>query len=307
MTTVAAVRGTFDVSSHAARNPPLLQSTHKALVLLKHVGMHHETGLRLTDLIELTGYDKSTVHRQLRALMDEGFVELVPATKLYRLGVESMQLGFASNNMAPLVDRFRPLMLRVARISEDTVFLVVRSGDWGVCVHREEGAYPVKVFSLGPGDRRLLGVSAVGLCILAQESDAAIASMHARHRRAYEAVGMPLERLLTAVRGVRRQGYSEIDSLMIDNTGGVGCAMRVSAATQVGVSIAAIGARMNDQRRRELGSQLVLELDRLRAQEGGEPVAVTSASAVGAPGTAAADRPLRAARPRPAGGPGTSN
>jgi DNA-binding IclR family transcriptional regulator len=285
----------------------LLKSTHKALVLLKQVGMHHETGLRLTDLIALTGYDKSTVHRQLLALVDEGFVERIPATRTYRLGVESMQLGFASNNMAPLVDRFRPSMLRIARITEDTVFLVVRSGDWGVCVHREEGAYPVRVFSLGPGDRRLLGVSAVGLAILAQDDDAAIAAMHARHRHAYEVVGMPLGRLLAAVRAARRQGHSEVVGLMIDNTGGVGCAMRVSAATQVGLSIAAIGTRMNGQRRRELGAMLTLELARLRQAEGGEAGRVTSASAAAGPAPAAAVRSRRAARPRPAGGPGTSS
>ena len=48
------------------------QGTRRALALLKVVGAHHAQGLRLTDLLALTGQDKSTLHRQLTALVDEG-------------------------------------------------------------------------------------------------------------------------------------------------------------------------------------------------------------------------------------------
>lgn len=274
-----------------------MHSTNKALVLLKQVAMHHDTGLRLTDLIELTGFDKSTVHRQLQSLLEEGFVERVPSTKLYRLGMESMQLGFAANDMAPLVDRFRPLMLRIARISEDTVFLVVRSGDWGVCVHREEGAYPVKVFALEPGNRRLLGVSAVGISILAREDDHVIDQSYARRASAYAKLGFSLERLRSAVRTARRNGYSEMVDVVLDNAAGVGCSIRISAATQVGISIAAIGARMSRERRQELGTLLGREMAAF----------LTSAAPAAAPSPAAWARPARAARVRPVAGPGKSS
>ena len=48
------------------------QGTRRALALLKVVGAHHAQGLRLTDLLALTGQEKSTLHRQLTALVDEG-------------------------------------------------------------------------------------------------------------------------------------------------------------------------------------------------------------------------------------------
>ena len=82
----------------------------------------------------------------LACLVEEGFLERAAPSKLYRLGMEAMQLGLMSAGMAPVVDRFRPVMQRVARQSGDTVFLIVRSGDHALCLHREEGPYPVKAF-----------------------------------------------------------------------------------------------------------------------------------------------------------------
>jgi DNA-binding IclR family transcriptional regulator len=245
----------------SAKSTSTSTSTHKALTLLKHVGIHHEQGIRLKELIEATGLDKSTAHRLLGCLVDEGFVEPIATTKLYRLGVESMQLGLSSANMAPLVDRFRPLMLKLARLTEDSVFLVVRSGDMALCVHREEGSYPVKVFLLAPGTRRLLCMSAVGLAILAHETDDEIARLYARHNLSYSKIGITLKRLRQLIAATRQQGFSEVTDFVLEQTAGVGYATRISASTQIGISIAAISARMPHKRRIELGKMLREEVD----------------------------------------------
>jgi len=237
-----------------------LQSANKTLVLLKHVGIHHVEGIRLTDLVKRSGFDKSTVHRLLGCLQTEGFVERVPSTKLYRLGIESMQLGFSAANMSPLVEKFRPVMHRIARLSEDTVFLVVRSGDDAVYVYRQEGAYPVKAFVAEPGKRRLLGLSAVGVSMLAQDTDAQVAALHSRHHQGYEVQGMSLAVLREHVQFARKNGYSEMCDFGPADTAGVGYAFRVSSATRIGVSIAAIRSRMGVRRRRELGQLLQREL-----------------------------------------------
>jgi DNA-binding IclR family transcriptional regulator len=237
-----------------------VQSASKTLVLLRHIGTRHAEGVRLTDLVELTGFDKSTIHRLLGCLLDEGFVERIASTKLYRLGIEAMQLGFSAADMAPLVQRLRPVMLRIARITEDTVFLVVRSRDEAVYVDRQEGSYPVKAFVAEPGKRRLLGFSAVGICMLAQGPDEEIVSMHRRHAEAYEKQGMTLATLRSLVRFARKNGYSEMCDFGPADTAGVGYAFQMSASTKVGIGLAAIGSRMGVRRRRELGQVLQREL-----------------------------------------------
>lgn len=236
------------------------QSASKVLSLLRQVGIHHPQGIRLTQLIEATGQDRSTAHRLLACLIEEGFVERAHPTKLYRLGLEAMQLGLVSAGMAPVVERFRPVMQRVARQTGDTVFLIVRSGDHSLCLHREEGTYPVKAFVIEPGSRRLLGVSSVGLGILARLDDAEVADIYGRHASEYLSWGVTLDKLGGFLREARKTGFVEMRDLKTEETAGVGCAFRLSSNSFAGISIAAINSRMPVQRRRELGAQLKEEL-----------------------------------------------
>lgn len=243
-----------------------VQSSRKALIVLKHVGMNHGEGIRLIDLIERTGFDKSTVHRLLGCLVEEGFVERIRSGKRYRLGIESIQLGLVASDMGPLVERFRPLMHRVARISEDTVFLVVRSGDESVYIDRLEGDYPVKAFVMAPGKRRLLGFSAVGICMLTEDADNDITTMYERHAEAYSKQKMTLAVLREHLHRARKNGYSEMHDFGPANTAGVGCALKLSSALKIGVSIAAISARMGPRRVQELGQLLRSELAEMARQ-----------------------------------------
>lgn len=239
------------------------QSASKTLVLLKHVGNHHPQGVRLRDLIVETGLDRSTVHRLLACLVEEGFLDRAAPSKLYRLGMEAMQLGLMSAGMVPVVERIRPVMQRIARQTGDTVFLIVRSGDHALCLHREEGPYPVKAFVVETGSRRLLGASSVGMSILANLSDAEILASHARHADEYTRLRFTAQTLLRAAHETRKRGYSEAQDFRTEETNGVGCSFRLSRNSYAGISVAAINSRMPLERRRELGLQLRHEVKAL--------------------------------------------
>jgi DNA-binding IclR family transcriptional regulator len=236
------------------------QSASKVLDLLKRVGFHHPQGVRLRDLISESGLDRSTTHRLLACLLDAGFVERAAPGKLYRLGMEAMQLGLLSASMVPVVERFRPVMQRIARQTGDTVFLVVRSGDHALCLHREEGTYPIKAFVVEPGTRRLLGMSSVGISVLAALPDSETLATHARHAAAYERIGIPLDRLQRVVRTTRLNGFAETTDPRTEETSGVGCAFLLSSHTHAGISVAAINSRMPPERRREIGTRLLREV-----------------------------------------------
>lgn len=236
------------------------QSAAKVLALLRHVGAHHASGIRLRDLIALTGQDRSTAHRLLACLVKEGFVERIDSTKLYRLGIEALQWSLSSAGLAPVVERFRPVMQRLARQTGDTVFLVVRSGDQALCLHREEGPFPIKAFIVETGMRRPLAISAVGAAILSQLPEHEVRELYARNTHDYELAGMSLERMLAILDRTRRAGFSTMTDFRMDETCGVGCAFRLSRNSFAGVSIAAIKSRMPDKRMAELGAQLVREV-----------------------------------------------
>ncbi len=226
---------------------------------MRLLAQHPDEGMKLTAVIRETGLTRSTVHRLLSCLVDEHFAERDSATHHYRLGIDSMQLGFASMRGAALISRCRPLMQKVARMSGDTVFLVVRQGDYSVCLHREEGHFPVKVFTTDVGERRLLGVGAGGLGLMATLDDGEIQRIMQRNAAEYAQSGFTPARMAQAVRRTRQAGFSEIADTVTKGVSGVGCTFRASPSTLAAVSIGAITPRVSAARKKELARMLMEE------------------------------------------------
>ncbi|HBI84219.1 IclR family transcriptional regulator [Orrella sp. NBD-18] len=233
------------------------QSVRRALVLLKLLASQHETGMRLSDIVVSSGLVRSTAHRLLTCLIEEGFVEKDASGKRYRLGLQAMQLGFAVMNRMPLLEKFRPIMQKLARLSGDTVFLVIRQGDEALCLHRETGSFPVKVFTIDVGERRLIGVGAGGLAMLAGLDDEEIEQIYARHQQEYLQAGLSVSQLRKAIKNTRKNGFSETVDSITHGVAGVGAAIPVGFGMQAALSFGAIASRMDVGRRRELSKILV--------------------------------------------------
>lgn len=240
------------------------QSLRRALQLLRLLAEHHEDGIKLTEVLEASGLERSTAHRLLSCLVEEHFAERDEGSKAYRLGVDAMQMGFASMRRVPLVDACRPLMQKLARMSGDTVFLVIRQGDYCLCLHREEGHFPVKVFTTDVGGRRLLGLGAGGLALMAALADAEVERIFERHLDEYAQAGFTRERLLQAVRRTRSAGYSDIVDTLTTGVSGVGCTFAASPTTLAAISFGAITPRLPAKRKLELAKLLIAELPRRR-------------------------------------------
>lgn len=232
----------------------------RALQLLRLIALHQEDGLTLTEVIAESGLERSTVHRLLSCLVEEQFAEKDPDSKSYRLGIDAMQLGFASMRRVPLVDSCRALMQKLARMSGDTVFLVVRQGDYCVCLHREEGHFPVRVFTTDVGGRRLLGIGAGGLALMAMLSDAEIARITERHAADYAQAGFTPAVMTQAVKRTRQLGFSEIVDTITPGVCGVGCTFSASPTTLAAISFGAITTRLPAARRPEMGRLLLEQL-----------------------------------------------
>lgn len=232
------------------------QSLRRALRLLRLLGEHQEDGLRLADIVRATGLERPTAHRVLACLVDEHYADKDPQRKTYRLGLAAMQLGVASMRRAPLVGDFQALMKRLARITQETIFLQIREGDYGVCLHREAGTAPVRVFTIDVGGRRLLGIGAGGLAMLANLEDARIDEILQRNRDAYEALGFDARRLWHAVRRTREQGYATIRDTTTPGVSGLGFAFRTSGSVVASLSLGAITQRLPLERRRVLAVEM---------------------------------------------------
>jgi len=244
--------------AEGARRPGA-QAVFRAIDLLKLVGLNHERGISLASLVAATGLDRSTTYRLVSSLVQTGLVAR-DDRKLYCLGLEAMQLGLATMSRVPIVERCRPLMIRLARRTEDTVYLVVRNGDYAHCVHYEEGAFPIKALVLQLGGLRLLGVGSAGTALLATLSEAELDAFHTRHRGELPPERSSLAHLRRQVAQTRRRGHAFTDNLVAEGVSGVGVYFEVTPGTYAAISVGAIRARMSDERRRWIAGVMAEEL-----------------------------------------------
>jgi DNA-binding IclR family transcriptional regulator len=235
------------------------QSLRRALMVLRLLGRHQEDGLTLAQVTEHSKLERSTAHRLLTCLVEEGFAERQVRGKIYRLGIDAVQLGTAGMRRMPLLDQYGGLLQKLARISGDTVFFVIRQGDFCLCLQRQEGHFPVRVFTTDVGEKRLLGIGAGGLALMAVLPDDEIRQLMQRHAKEYAAMGFSTTRMLQAVRATRKQHYSCIADTITEGVSGVGYAFQVSAAQWAAVSFGAISTRLPALRQKELGELLVCE------------------------------------------------
>lgn len=235
------------------------QAVTRAMRLLKLVGVHHETGLTLNAMVDTTGLDRTTAYRLLSALVVAGLVER-DSKKRYRLGVEAMQLGLKSMSRVPILERCKPLMVRLARRTEDTVYIVVRNGDFAHCIHYEEGAFPIKALVLQVDGMRLLGTGSAGTALLSTLSDAEIVEFHARQRQELAPQRAVLPSLQAEIRAIRQKGYATTDDLVAEGVSGVGVPFQVTPHSYAAISIGAIRSRMSPERRQWIAEVIREEL-----------------------------------------------
>lgn len=238
--------------------PKGAQTVTRAMVLLKLIAAHHPTGVALGVLAQAAGLDRATAYRLATSLVESGMVER--EQRLYRLGLDAMQLGLAAMKGAPILDRCRPVMQRLARRTEDTVFLVVRNGDYGHCLHCEEGAFPVKALVLQVGGMRVLGIGSAGVTLLSMLDDGEIAALYARHTSEFTPHGLSLAKLRTLVTRARSAGLAKTDSLVNEGVSGVGMRFEITPGNFAAVSVAAIRSRMQESRKQWIADLIAEEL-----------------------------------------------
>lgn len=248
------------------------QSVDRALALLATVGRHAERGASLSTLVAESGLNKPTTRRLLLALMRAGLVEQDEGSRRYLLGHESYVLGSLASRRFGLLELTMDSLIRLSRRTEDSSFVSVRRDAFSVCLHREEGTYPVRTHALQAGFEHPLGVGAGSLALLAAlEDDEVEATLAANAPLLAERYPLlPPERIRADVALTRERGFSLNPGLIVANSWGVGVAVRRPDGRPAGaLSIAAIDSRMQETRQRELAGYLGEEAARVEGKLAG--------------------------------------
>ncbi|BAF90532.1 transcriptional regulator [Azorhizobium caulinodans ORS 571] len=244
------------------------QSIERAISLLLLVGRAGTDGIRLSDLVTRSGLPKPTARRVLLALVRAGLLDQDDVTRRYHIGPETYVLGTLASERFGIHALSLDSLSRLAQESGDTAFLSVPRDASVVCLHREEGPFPIRTHVLNAGDRHPMGIGAGSLAILAALPDAEIDRIFAANAdilaRDYPAYSEDL--LRRCVADTRSRGYALNPGILMPGSWGIGLPVMGLDGTPVGaLSIAAIESRLGEERRRELVPLLRRETQALEA------------------------------------------
>jgi DNA-binding IclR family transcriptional regulator len=245
-----------------------LQSIHRAISLLRVISKNNERGIRLSAICREIGLKTSTTHRLLSSLLAEEMITFDPFTKLYQLGFELHKLGGVAYQYS-IAEYYHDVMERIARETEDTVFLSIRVGASCVCLKRMEGAYPVRIFTVEEGSRRPLGVGAGSLALLSELPDAQVDQVLHLNKALYRYYNNRTEQdIRRSIRMTRELGYAVHDRTFNDNVTAVGVPVFNQRGDAVAaIAVAAIPPRMDSDRREKVVKLIKSEINRVSVPE----------------------------------------
>ncbi len=237
------------------------QSIRRTIEILKSVSKFNETGARLSLIAKDVDLPAPTVHRILAVLLEKDFLTVDTLGKVYHLGAELYSLGTVTQHFS-IRDRFHTVLERISEQTDDTSYLLTRSGYDGICIDRIVGKFRIQVLGFEIGERRVLGVGAAGQALLSflpeQQREEIIEANAPRYHRYY---GIHPKEVRSWVKQTRQQKYSISVHRVTPDSIGVGVPIFNAGGDVIAaISMAGITSRMTKERCREIAHLIQSEI-----------------------------------------------
>ncbi|PVE48440.1 IclR family transcriptional regulator [Pararhodobacter aggregans] len=204
------------------------QAIRRAAEMLRCIARASDAGAStLREISETVGLSRSTAHRILKCLTDEGLVAYDSATRRYEIGMLSYELGLAVTDRALGMVPLTAAADRIALRANVTTYLMRRSGIEAVCVHKAEGRALIRAIPVEVGQRRLLGVGAGATALLAAMGDEAVERvLSSVEPQLHRYNDLTTESIRTAVTQANLDGFAESHGRAYASVYGLGMAVR---------------------------------------------------------------------------------
>ena len=236
------------------------QSVQRAVTILRTVARHNNRGVRLTEVASEIQIHIATTRRLLSALTTERFITFDPVTKLYYLGPEIYSLG-NTDQYSPIRNTYSIALERIAKKSEDTVYLVIRSGYDMIAIDRVEGNFSIRIM-FDTGVRIPLGIGAGSLAILSALPDKELESVLSINKLRYPKYNeMSVVKIRNLVKLARELSYSINDGNFLKGVTGVSVPIYNVKKKVIGaITVASISERLNRDRCGEIAGLIKSEI-----------------------------------------------
>lgn len=182
-----------------------VQSVATALAVLDCLAAEHELGV--AELARRLGIAKSTAHRILTTFCAKGYVQQVPETKGYRLGIRLHELGELVAGRNQLRGLALPLLESLRAQTMETVHLAVPEGGQMFYIERLE-SYQGLRFSSRVARLRPIHLTSSGKAVAAFNPAVADAAIAQGFERRTPRTIRTTEQFLRCLAETRRRGYA---------------------------------------------------------------------------------------------------
>lgn len=248
--------------SNAKTPPQGAQAALRALRLLK-LFTPERAELKLAEISERSGLNKTTTHRLLKALHSESMLDRDPTNGAYRLGPALMALGVQALSSNDLRIRVRPLLSRLAEETGETATLEVPIDDTMLILDEVSGSHFVGAAG-NVGTRWPIHATSTGKALIAfdeQGVDRLVGQLVPLTPRTIT----KRDQLRAQLGEIRRRGFAETVDELEDGFSGVATVVRGGAGQVLGaLSICGPTQRFSEGRRASLGATLCRAAERLQ-------------------------------------------
>lgn len=212
--------------------------------------------LTMTQISELVGLNKSTVHRLLTTLEGKRFVERNAATGVYKPGIRLLQMAFLTMEHNDLRRLAAPFLHNLCNQFRENVNLSILDGSDVVYVDAIESSQRVKL-AAAPGQRLPAFCTASGKAILAFLPEENIKRIleHGMPRYTQKTLTSP-ELFFENIRQVRELGFAISDQEYEDGINAI--AAPICNRPIASISIAGPAYRLTRERMLEIGPDLLV-------------------------------------------------
>jgi DNA-binding IclR family transcriptional regulator len=186
-----------------------LSSVASAARILREFGKHN-TQLGVSQLARRVGVGRSTAHRIIWTLVEEGLLEKVEDTGLFRLTTAMRSLGASAETAQRLHEAATMPLDHLRTLTDGTLQVAILDGADVVYVERREGPGAIPVFR-SVGARNAAHVTSSGKVLLAflppEQQQRLVAGMRLTAKTPRTITSRPA--FLAELAKVRHQGYAE--------------------------------------------------------------------------------------------------
>jgi len=245
------------------KTPPQgAQAALRALRLLK-LFTPAKPEMKLAEVSELAGLNKTTTHRLLQALHSESMLDRNPADGAYRLGPALMAMGVQALASNDLRLRVRPLLNRLATDTGETATLEVPVDDSMLILDEVTGSHFVGAGG-NVGTRWPMHATSTGKALIAFDEQG-VGRLGEQLESMTSHTITERDRLEKQLREIRGRGFAETVDELEDGFSGVAAVVRGGMGQVLGaLSVCGPTQRLSAGRRASLGATLCAAAEHLQ-------------------------------------------